>query len=240
MANHDHRHVEIKSGDTVVFSSSPIPGNEMMINRTIDNLYRLGAHVLFSRIARVHVSGHGAQEELKLMLSLAHPAFFVPVHGEYRHMVMHAQLARDLGMPTESVFTMDDGQVLEITKKGARVTGRIPADYVYVDGLSVGVDQVVLRDRQHLAGDGVLVAIVAVDRKTGKPIGRPDVISRGFVDGELSDGLMDKARDVIVESLAEHVAGRADFNQRVHDALQRFLYQETRRRPMILPVALEV
>ena len=240
MANHDHRHVEIQRGDTVVFSSSPIPGNEMLINRTIDNLYRLGAHVLFSRIARVHVSGHGAQEELKLMLSLAHPTFFVPVHGEYRHMVMHAQLGRDLGMPSESVFTMEDGQILEITKKGARISGRIPADYVYVDGLSVGVDKVVLRDRQHLAGDGVLVAIVAVDRQTGKPIGRPDVISRGFVEGELSEGLMDKARDVIVESLAEHVAGRADFNQRVHDALQRFLYQETRRRPMILPVSLEV
>jgi ribonuclease J len=135
---------------------------------------------------------------------------------------------------------MEDGQILEITKKGARVSGRIPADYVYIDGLSVGVDQVIIRDRQHLAGDGVLVAIVAVDRKSGKPIGRPDVISRGFVDGELSDKLMEKARDVIVESLAEHVSGRADFNQRVHDALQRFLYQETRRRPMILPVALEV
>jgi ribonuclease J len=242
MANRDHRHVEIERGDTVILSSSPIPGNEVLISRTIDNLYRLGANVLFSRIARVHVSGHGAQEELKLMLSLSRPAFFAPVHGEYRHLVMHAKIARQLGMHPDNVFTMEDGQILEITKKGARVSGRIPADYVYVDGLSVGVDQVILRDRQHLAGDGVVVAIVAVDRQRGKPIGRPDVISRGFVESELLDGLMEKARDVIIQSLAgaEHVTGRADFNQRVHNALQRFFYEETRRRPMILPVALEV
>jgi ribonuclease J len=242
MANRDHRHVTIEAGDTVILSSSPIPGNELLINRTIDNLYRLGANVLFSRIARVHVSGHGAQEELKLMLSLARPRYFVPVHGEYRHLVMHARLADDIGIPEENVFLMEDGDILEFTRKGARISGKTPADYIYVDGLAVGVDEVVLRDRQHLAGDGVLVAIVAVDRQTGKPIGRPDVISRGFIESDLSDGLMERARDVIVGALSgeEHVSGRADFNQRVHNSLQRFLYEQTRRRPMILPVALEI
>ncbi len=242
MANRDHRQVDIQQGDTVVFSSSAIPGNELLINRTIDNLYRLGANVLFSRIANVHVRGHAAQEELKLMLGLARPKYFVPVHGEYRHLVMHSQIARDMGVAPENVFTMEDGDILEINRRGARVTGRTPADYVYVDGLAVGVDQVVLRDRKHLAGDGVLVAIVAIDRHTGKPIGRPDVISRGFPETELTDGLMERARDVIEDSLqgAEHVADRADFSQRVHNALQRFVYDETRRRPMILPVALEV
>jgi ribonuclease J len=242
MANRDHRFIEIQQGDTVVFSSSPIPGNEMLINRTIDNLYRAGAHVLFSKIAKVHVSGHGAQEELKLMIALARPRYFVPVHGEFRHLVMHTLLARSMGVPDEDIFLMEDGDILEITKQGAQPAGRTDADYVYVDGLAVGVDQVVLRDRKHLAGDGVLVAIVAVDRHTGKPIGRPDVVSRGFIETELSDSLMERAKDVIVEALegAEHTAERADFNQRVHNALQRFLYEQTRRRPMILPVALEV
>jgi len=242
MANHDHRHIEIIAGDTIVFSSSAIPGNELLINRTIDNLYRLGANVLFGRNSTVHVHGHASQEELKLMIGLAKPQYFVPVHGEYRHLVMHSQIARSMGVADENVYTIEDGDILEIDKKGARVTGRTSADFVYVDGLSVGVDQVILRDRKTLAGDGVLVAIVPVDRHTGKPIGRPDVISRGFVESELSDGLMERARDVIMQSLegAEHVADRADVNQRVHNALQRFMYDQTRRRPMILPVTVEV
>ncbi len=242
MANRDHRHIEIEPGDTVVLSSSPIPGNELLINRTIDNIYRLGANVLFSRIANVHVHGHAAQEELKLMLSLAKPRYFVPVHGEYRHLWMHAAIARSMGMPAENVFTMEDGDILEIDKNGARIAGTTPADFVYVDGLAVGVDRVVLRDRKHLAGDGVIVAIVAIDRHTGKPIGRPDVVSRGFIETDMSDSLMEKARDVIVNALsgADHQADRSDFSTRVHDALSRFLYDETRRRPMVLPVSVEV
>jgi ribonuclease J len=242
MANRDHRHIEIVEGDTVVLSSSAIPGNELVINRTIDNLYRLGANVLFSRIARVHVSGHGAQEELKLMIGLARPKYFVPVHGEYRHLVMHAEIARSMGVADENVFVLEDGDILEVDHRGAKRAGRAPTDWVYVDGLSVGVDQVVLRDRQALAADGVLVVMVAVDKHTGKPIGRADVITRGFVESELTDGLMERARDVVVGALegAEHVSNRADVNQRVHNALQRFLYNEIRRRPMILPVSVEV
>ena len=243
MANRDHRHINIEAGDTVIFSSSAIPGNEMLINRTIDNLYRLGANVLFSRIANVHVRGHAAQEELKLMMGLARPKYFVPVHGEYRHLVMHAQIARAMGIPDENVFIMEDGDIMEIDRRGARIEGRTSSDFVYVDGLSVGVDQVVLRDRKHLAADGVLVVIVSIDRHTGKPIGRPDVVSRGFVETEISESLMERAKDVIASALEggpEHVADRADFSQRVHNALQRFFYNETRRRPMILPVSVEV
>ena len=242
MANRDHRHIGIERGDTVVLSSSAIPGNELLINRTIDNLYRLGANVLFSRIANVHVRGHAAQEELKLMIGLAKPRYFVPVHGEYRHLWMHSQIARGMGIPDENVFTMEDGDILEIDRKGARIAGRTAADWVYVDGLAVGIDSIVLRDRKHLSGDGVIVAIVAIDKHTGKPIGRPDVVSRGFVEADMSDGLMERVRDVIIESLrsADHVADRADFNTRVHDALSRFLYAETRRRPMVLPVSVEV
>jgi ribonuclease J len=242
MANHDHRHIEIMEGDTVVFSSSAIPGNELLINRTIDNLYRLGANVLFSRNSNVHVRGHAAQEELKLMIGLAKPKYFVPVHGEYRHLVMHAQIARSMGVDDANVYTLEDGDILEIERRQARVSGRTSSDFVYVDGLSVGVDQVILRDRKTLAGDGVVVAIVPVDRHTGRPVGKPDVVSRGFIEQELSADLMERARDVIMNSLGEveHVADRADINQRVHNSLQRFIYDQTRRRPMILPVAVEV
>jgi len=242
MANRDHRHIEIQRGDTVVFSSSAIPGNELLINRTIDNLYRLGAHVLFSRIANVHVRGHAAQEELKLMLGLAKPQYFVPVHGEYRHLWMHRQIALSMGVEDENAFLLEDGDILEIDKRRAQVVGRTSADFVYVDGLAVGVDRIVLRDRKHLAADGVIVAIVAMDKHTGKPIGRPDVVSRGFIEAAMSDGLMEKARDVIIDALkgAEHIADRGDFNTRVHDALSRFVYDETRSRPMILPVSVEV
>jgi len=242
MANRDHRHIEIQPGDTVVFSSSAIPGNELLINRTIDNLYRLGANVLFSRIANVHVRGHAAQEELKLMIGLIKPKYFVPVHGEYRHLWMHRRIAQDMGIGHDNTFLLEDGDILEIDRRGARVVGRTSADFVYVDGLAVGVDRIVLRDRKHLAGDGVIVAIVAMDKHTGKPIGRPDVVSRGFIEAEMSDGLMEKARDVIIDALkgAEHVADRGDFNTRVHDALSRFVYDETHRRPMILPVSVEV
>jgi ribonuclease J len=242
MANRDHRHIEIQPGDTVVLSSSPIPGNELLINRTIDNLYRQGADVLFSRIASVHVRGHAAQEELKLMISLVKPRYFVPVHGEYRHLWMHSTIARAMGIPAENVFTLEDGDILEVDSAGARVAGRTSADWVYVDGLAVGIDRIVLRDRAHLAGDGVIVAIVAIDRQTGKPIGRPDVVSRGFIESEMSDGLMERAKDVVVQALSgdAHVANKADFNARVHDALSRFLFEETRRRPMVLPVSVEV
>ena len=242
MANRDHRHIEIEEGDTVVLSSSPIPGNELLINRTIDNLYRLGARVLYSKIANVHVRGHAAQEELKLILSLVQPKHFVPVHGEYRHLIMHAGLARAMGVKEENAFVLEDGDILELDAQEAKVVGRVAADYVYVDGLAVGVDRVVLRDRRHLATDGVIVAIVTIDKHTGKPIGRPDVVSRGFIEAEMSDSLMERAGDVILQSLAgaPHVAGRGDFNTRVHDSLSRFLYDETRRRPMVLPLSVEV
>jgi ribonuclease J len=242
MANRDHRHIEIEEGDTVVLSSSPIPGNELLINRTIDNLYRLGARVLYSRIANVHVRGHAAQEELKLILALVQPRYFVPVHGEYRHLIMHAGLARAMGVAEENAFVMEDGDILEIDRRGAQVVGQVPADYVYVDGLAVGVDRVVLRDRQHLATDGVIVAIVTIDRHTGKPIGRPDVVSRGFIETEMSDRIMERARDAILNSLAgaDHASERGDFNARVHESLSRFLYDETRRRPMVLPLCVEV
>ena len=243
MANRDHPHVKIVPGDTVVLSATAIPGNEALVNRTVDNLFRLGARVLYNRIADVHVRGHAAQEELKIVLTLVQPQYFVPVHGEYRHLVLHARLAQSLGIPEENTFVMVDGDVLEIDETGARVRDHISADYVYVDGLGVGdVDHVVLRDRQHLASDGMIVVVIAVDKRSGRVVGKPDVVSRGFVDVEESEELLERTRDMVVAALdgANHIAEWGVIHSKVKEAIAKFLYQETRRRPMVLPVAVEV
>jgi ribonuclease J len=243
MANRDHRYVEIISGDTVVMSSSPIPGNEGLVNRVVDNLFKLGARVLYNRVANVHVRGHAAQEELKLILSLVKPRYFIPIHGEYRHMTLHAALARDMGIPDERVFVLEDGDVWETDGITAEVVDRIPANHVYVDGLGVGdIDHVVLRDRRHLASDGMVVVVIAVEKQTGHVVGRPDVVSRGFVDVEESAELLEAARDVAGKALdgAEHIAEWGIANTKIKETVARFLYDETRRRPMVLPLVVEV
>src|SRR3990170_619985 len=243
MANRDHQHIRIVPGDTVVLSASPIPGNEAVVYRTVDNLFRLGARVLYNRIADVHVRGHAAQEELKVILSLVRPRYFVPVHGEYRHLALHADLARAMGIPDERIFVLTDGDVLEIDQRRARVAGRVPADYVYVDGLGVGdIDHLVLRDRHHLATDGMVVIILAIEKATGRLVGQPEVVSRGFVDIEESEEMMQRTREMVVAALegAAHIAEWGVVNTKVKDAISQFLYNETRRRPMVLPVAVEV
>jgi ribonuclease J len=243
MANRDHQHIQIVPGDTVVLSATAIPGNEALVYRTVDNLFRLGARVLYNRIADVHVRGHAAQEELKIVHSLVRPRYFVPIHGEYRHLVLHARLAQSLGMPEDRTFVLSDGDVLELDERGARVAGRVPADYVYVDGLGVGdIDHVVLRDRRHLASDGMVVIILAVDKQSGRIVGQPEVVSRGFVDIEESEDLLERTRKRVVAALegADHIVEWGVVNTQVKDAIAQFLYDETRRRPMILPVAVEV
>ncbi len=243
MANRDHQHIQIVPGDTVVLSATAIPGNEALVYRTVDNLFRLGARVLYNRIADVHVRGHAAQEELKIIHTLVRPRYFVPIHGEYRHLVLHARLAQSLGMPEDRTFVLSDGDVLELDERGARVAGRVPADYVYVDGLGVGdIDHVVLRDRRHLASDGMVVIILAIDKQSGRLVGQPEVVSRGFVDIEESEDLLERTRKRVVAALegAEHIVEWGVVNTQVKDAIAQFLYDETRRRPMILPVAVEV
>ena len=243
MANRDHQHIRIVPGDTVVLSATAIPGNEALVYRTVDNLFRLGARVLYNRIADVHVRGHAAQEELKIVLTLAQPRYFVPIHGEYRHLVLHVRLAESIGMPPENTFVLVDGDVLEIDESGAHTGERVKADYVYVDGLGVGdVDHVVLRDRQHLATDGMIVVVIAVDKRSGRVVGRPDVVSRGFVDVEESEELLERTRDMVVAALegSSHIAEWGVVHTKVKETIAKFLYQETRRRPMVLPVAVEV
>jgi ribonuclease J len=244
MANGDHQHVQIARGDTVVLSASPIPGNESSVYHNVDNLYRLGANVLYSRIANVHVRGHAAREELKIVQALVRPKYFVPVHGEYRHLYQHAELARSMGVEKENAILMVDGDVLELDEDSAAIVDKIPADYVYVDGIGVGdVDHVVLRDRQHLSTDGVVVVVLAVDKSTGNGVGRPDVITRGVTSLEESDELREQARQIIVDALkegGEHPADWLTIHQKVREAVAKFLYDETHRRPLVLPVAVEV
>ena len=243
MANGTHRHVDIVAGDTVVLSANAIPGNEQAVARNVDSLFRLGAHVLYNRVENVHVRGHASQDELKIVQSILQPEYFVPVHGEYRHLVTHARLAERVGVPPGNAFVLTDGDVLEIDDDEARLAGRVDASYVYIDGLGVGdVDEYVLRDRAHLSTDGVLVVIVAVDARTGRLVRPAEVLSRGFVDNEEHAAMLDRAARVAEAALEgrEHAAPAGEVNARLKDALGKFAYDETRRRPMVLPVTLEV
>jgi ribonuclease J len=242
MANREHRFVQIEPSDTVIMSSSPIPGNEGMVNRVVDNLFKLGASVLYNRVANIHVRGHASQEELKLIHSLVKPRYFIPEHGEYRHLKIHARLAEEMGMPAERIFVLEDGDVWQSDGLSAQVVDKVPAAHVYVDGLGVGdVDHVVLRDRRHLATDGMVVVIISVDKQTGQPIGRPDVVSRGFVDVEESSELLEATRDMAAQALdgADHISEWGVTQTKIKEHIARFLYDETRRRPMVLPVVVE-
>jgi ribonuclease J len=243
MANGDHRHITIQKGDTIVLSSSPVPGNEQAVYRNVDNLFRLGADVLYNRVANIHVRGHASREELKILQGVLQPEYFLPIHGEYRHLVVHARLAESVGVPEGQAFVLTDGDVLEIDEETAFAKERVPASYVYVDGLGIGdVDQHMLRDRAHLSTDGVVVIMVAVDKQTGKLERPAEILTRGFVDAEESEGLLDRSREVIAKALdgTAHYAEFSDVNVRIKDAVSKFLYDETRRRPMVLTVTVEV
>ncbi|MHB9003803.1 MAG: ribonuclease J [Coriobacteriia bacterium] len=244
MANGDHRAVQIQEGDTVIISASPVPGNEKAVSRVINRLAKAGALVKHKGSHDVHVSGHAAAEELKMMMNLIKPTYLMPIHGETRHLQAHAALARTVGIPKENVFIMENGDCLEIDEKSARVSGQVPSGVVYVDGLSVGgLGKVVLRDRQLLAQDGIATIVIAIDRSTGKPVGEPELVMRGVTAGE-NDSLFDEAKARIAKTLAktaregatdQHVVSNA-----VRESLSQFLWEQVRRRPMIIPVVMEV
>lgn len=245
IANGDHRTVRVQDGDTVVISASPVPGNEKAVDRVINRLVRSGARVYYKDNAPVHVSGHAAAEELKLMLNLVKPTYFVPVHGETRHMAAHARLAEEVGIPEDNVFIMENGQVLELSADSASVGENVESGVVYVDGLSVGdVGRVVLRDRQLLAQDGIAMIVVTVDVHNGKVVGEPELVTRGIVFGEKSDGFMDDAKARIAKTLAK-TAREGATDQRViknalRESLSQFMWESLRRRPMVIPIVMEV
>lgn len=245
MATNDHRMVEIIPGDTVIISASPIPGNEKMVYRTINNLFKQGAEVIYESFSGVHVSGHASQEELKLMLNLVKPKFFIPVHGEYRHLIKHAQLAREVGVPPENIFVAENGQVLEFTSEHGSITGRVTAGNVLVDGLGVGdVGNIVLRDRRQLSQDGIFIIFVTIDKEDGTVVAGPDIVSRGFVYVRESEELLDEAREKVRQILKQcelqQTTEWAAIKSFVREAVGKFLYERTRRRPMILPIIMEV
>jgi ribonuclease J len=244
IANRDNSQVHIVPGDTVVMSATPVPGNEALVNRTIDNLFRQGAQVIYERISQVHVHGHGSQEELKLLLTLVKPKYFVPIHGEYRHLSIHAQLAKSIGMQEDNVFILENGDILELDNAKGKIVDRVPSENVYVDGLVMGdLANVILRDRKLLSRDGIVVVTVAIDRKVGKVIARPDIISRGFVDTKAGEEILEQGRDLVATALS-HSGGypleRSFINTKVKDTLAKFFHEKTKRRPMILTTTLEI
>ena len=242
IANGDHRDVEVVPGDTVIISASPIPGNETLIAKTIDSLFKRGAHVYYSRIEMVHVHGHASQEELKMMLGLVRPRYFVPVHGEYRHLVAHAAIARSMGVPASNTFVLTDGDVLQIDSQGADVVGSVPVGRVYVDGRTLwSMHSEALVDRRRLARNGVVAVLLCVDDLSGEALAEPAIVSSGFADLDESQHLFGKTAKSALQSLETETRYAIDWDRveaRVAGAVSDFLYEQTRRRPTVL-VAIE-
>ncbi|GAB6173840.1 ribonuclease J [Paradesulfitobacterium aromaticivorans] len=245
MAMNDHRRVEIQPGDTVIISASPIPGNEKSVARTIDHLFKQGANVIYESVSGMHVSGHASQEELKLMLNMVRPQYFIPVHGEYRMLIKHAQLAEQLGIARENIFVAENGSVIEFTRHGATLVGKVAAGNVLIDGLGIGdVGNIVLRDRKQLSQDGILIVVMTISRSTGAIVAGPDVVTRGFVYVRESESMLDEAKERVRQTMARlrenRVTEWAVLKSQIRDALSKHFYEKTRRRPMILPIIQEI
>ncbi|HEX7264299.1 MAG TPA: ribonuclease J [Candidatus Dormibacteraeota bacterium] len=239
-----HPVVNVLKGDWVVISARPIPGNERMVHQTVNNLYRHGARVFYSEVGNVHVTGHAQRDELREMLDAVRPRYFIPVHGEYRQLYQHAELAREAGIDDERIAVVEDGETIEFTRDSMGRGEKISTGLVFVDGLGVGdVEQVVLRDRRHLAEDGILVVTLVLDRDTAIVRAGPDLVSRGVIEPELSAKLMDDARRAVLASISRFAETHADvnmLNEVIHDAVQKTVYKQTRRRPMVIPVITEI
>jgi len=244
IAAQEHPQVKLKAGDTVILSATPIPGNEELVSRTINNCYKHGARVFYSARNRVHASGHASREELKLMLNLVRPKFFMPVHGEFRHLALHSEIAQEVGIAKDHVIVTDDGNTVELSDSLPHFGNKVPAGYVFVDGLGVGdVGSVVLRDRRVLSQDGIFIVIVTVDKDTGQVVSGPDLISRGFVYQQTSDALLEAARQQVLTTINKPGRGTPEWQvikNSIRDSLSKYLYEQMRRRPMIIPIVVEV
>ncbi len=246
MSSGEHKHIKIKKGDTVVISASPIPGNERSITNVIDDLFREGANVIYDVKMQVHVSGHPCQEDLKMMISITKPKYFIPIHGEYHHLIHHGELAKSRGIEKDRILITENGNVIEFGQNYAKITSeKIPSGYVMVDGLGVGdVGNIVLRDRQAMAKDGIFVVILTIDKKTGELVTSPDIISRGFVYMRASEELINKTRKEAIRCLkarnSRYPSNWTFIKNKIRDDIGEFLYNQTQRRPMVLPVIIEV
>jgi ribonuclease J len=244
MARGDHRYINIKPGDTVVVSANAIPGNEKSVGKTINKLFKRGADVIYESVSGVHVSGHASQEELKLMMNLVQPQFFIPVHGEYRHLNRHSKLAREVGIPEENIFITEPGSVLEFSNNDGQATSSVKAGRVLVDGLGVGdVGNIVLRDRRLLSQDGILIVVLTID-STGKIIAGPDIISRGFVyireSGELITNATERVEKALEKCEENNITEWSTLKSEIRNALGSFIYHKIKRRPMIMPIIMEI
>ncbi|MDR5586836.1 MULTISPECIES: ribonuclease J [Clostridium] len=245
MAASEHKKINIIEGDTVIISATPIPGNEKLVSKVINQLFKKGAEVIYESLEKVHVSGHACQEELKLMQRLVKPRFFIPVHGEYRHLKQHGELAISLGLSEKNLLIPENGDVIEVTRKSIKKSCTVSAGQVFVDGLGVGdVGNIVLRDRKHLSQDGILTVVVTMERHTANVIAGPDIISRGFVYVRESEGLMDQAKELVRKVLKDceekNITDWATLKSRMRDELRELLYEKTKRKPMILPIIMEI
>ncbi|SHE89542.1 ribonuclease J [Clostridium fallax] len=245
MASSEHKKLNIQEGDMVILSASPIPGNEKLVSKVINQLFKKGAEVIYEALADVHVSGHACQEELKLMHSLVKPKFFIPVHGEYRHLKQHGELAIKLGLAPKNVMIADNGDVIELSRDSIRKSGTVTSGQVFVDGLGVGdVGNIVLRDRKHLSQDGILTVVVTISKENASVIAGPDIISRGFVYVRESEDLMDEAREIVKSVLKEceqnKITDWATMKSSIKESLRTYLYEKTKRKPMILPIIMEI
>ncbi len=241
MANEEHRQVRLKKGDTAILSATAIPGNEELVYRTINNLFRLGVEVIYQSLMPVHVSGHAAQEEQKFMLELTRPEYFVPIQGEYRMLVLHKRLGEEVGIPSDNIFVIENGQVVEFDEEIAYLAERASSGHILVDGLGIGdIGSIVLRDRHLLSRDGFVVVVIALDEQTGELVDGPDIISRGFVYMRDSEDLLEEAKERVIDLLDRGKIHRDTAATVVRDSLSQFLYKRTRRRPMVFPVVLEV
>ncbi len=245
MSQGDHRKVQLVPGDTVIISATPIPGNEKLVSNTINRLYQLGCDVIYEKANGVHVSGHASQEELKIIHNLVRPKFFMPVHGEYRHLVKHAKMAESLGMNKKNILIAENGAVVELTRNKIGINGKVTSGKVLIDGLGVGdVGNIVLRDRRQLSQDGIMIVVVGIDKGSNRIVSGPDIVSRGFVYVREAENLMEQARKKVQAALdkceKDNVKEWSAIKGAIRDSLGRFLFDRTRRRPMILPIILEV
>lgn len=245
MATSEHRKVNIVSGDTIIISATPIPGNEKLVSRVIDQLFKKGAEVVYGSSEAVHVSGHACQEELKLMQTLVRPKYFIPVHGEYRHLKQHGELANSIGVSKSNILIPEIGDVIEVTRNSIKKSGSVISGQIFVDGLGVGdVGNIVIRDRKHLSQDGILTVVVTLSKENKAIIAGPDIISRGFVYVRESEKLMDEARDIVRNVFAkceeQKITDWSTLKSTVRDELRSFLYEKTKRKPMILPIIMEI
>ena len=245
MAYSDHRKVEITKDDLIIISATPIPGNEKSVSNVVNELFKIGAEVIYKSLADVHVSGHACQEELKLMLALVKPKFFIPVHGEHRHLVLHQNLAEQVGIPKSRSFVLSNGSVLELDSERAKISGTVPAGKILVDGLGVGdVGNIVLRDRKHLSQDGLIIVVVTISHDTRQMVSRPDVISRGFVYVREAENLIEGVKYAAEESVLECLERRniewAAMKSALKSSVARYIYDQTKRNPMILPIIEEI